>query len=146
MRCNLNGEAPYAIRYFGTKGTIELKNDVLTVTPQDIEPQPEGYSILGWPEKLRNEYLDAWHREHPGTLPGKHTLIQSAETFQAPPDYSYQVDHMNNFMQSVRTRQPSVEDAVYGKNTSIACHMANHSYFDKTIAVWDEGARKIQSV
>ena len=52
---------------------------------------------------------------------------------------------MNNFMESVRTRQPSVEDAVYGKNTAIACHMANYSYFNKCLAVWNEGARKIQS-
>jgi predicted dehydrogenase len=146
LRCNLNNESPYVARYFGTKGTLEIKNDVLTFTPQNTEPQPEGYSILGWPEKLRNQYLEEWHKEHPAALPGKHTLIESAESFQAPPDYDYQVDHMNNFMESVRTRQPSVEDAVYGKNTAIACHMANYSYFNKTIAVWDEGARKIQAV
>jgi len=52
---------------------------------------------------------------------------------------------MNNFMESVRTRQPSVEDAVYGKNTAIAALMANYSYFNKCLAVWDEGAHKIQS-
>ena len=90
--------------------------------------------------------MEEWHKEHPGTMPGNYKLIQSAESFQAPSDYDYQVDHMNNFMESVRTRQPSVEDAVYGKNTSIACHMANHSYYNKTIAVWDEAARKIQAV
>jgi predicted dehydrogenase len=146
MRCNLNNESPYVVRYFGTNGTLEIKNDVLTFTPQNNEPQPEGYSIQGWPEKLRTEYLQEWRKDHPATLPGKYKLIQSAESFQAPPDYDYQVDHMNNFLESVRTRQPSVEDAVYGKNTAIACHMANSSYFNKTIAVWDEGARKIQAV
>ena len=52
---------------------------------------------------------------------------------------------MNNFMESVRTRQTSVEDAVYGKNTAIAAHMANYSYFNKCMAVWDESAHKIQS-
>jgi len=72
-------------------------------------------------------------------------VIQSAETFEAPRNYDYQVDHMNNFMESVRTRQPSVEDAVYGKNTSIACHMANYSYFEKCLAVWSEDARRIQA-
>jgi hypothetical protein len=50
---------------------------------------------------------------------------------------------MNNFMESVRTRQPSVEDAVYGKNTAIAAHMANHSYFNKCMAVWNESEHKI---
>jgi len=144
MRCNLNNESASLVRYYGTKGTLEIKNDVLTFTPQNIEPQPEGYSIISWPEKLRDEYVEQWHKEHPEPLPGKYELLQSSESFQAPAGYDYQVDHMNNFMESVRTRQPSVEDTVYGKNTSIACHMANHSYFNKTIAVWDEGARKIQ--
>jgi len=145
MRCNLNNEAPEILRFCGTKGTLEIRNDVLTFTPQDTEPQPEGYSILGWPLKLRMDYLQQWRQEHPAPLPGQYTLIQSAEKYEAPRNYDYQIDHMNNFMESVRTRQPSVEDAVYGKNTAIACHMANHSYFDKCVAVWNEGARKIQA-
>jgi len=144
LRCNLNNESPEMLRYYGTKGTMEINNEVLTFTPQNTDPQPEGYSILGWPEELRNEYLEQWRKEHPAPLPGKHTLTQSAESFHAPPGYDYQVDHMNNFMESIRSRQPSVEDAVYGKNTAIACHMANYSYFNKTLAAWNEGARKIE--
>ena len=145
MRCNLNNEAPEILRFCGTKGTMEIKSDVLTFVPQNTEPQPEGYSILGWPQKLRIEYLQQWQQQNPATLPGQYRLIQSAETFEAPRNYDYQVDHMNNFMESVRTRRPSVEDAVYGKNTSIACHMANYSYFEKCLAVWSEGARRIQT-
>ena len=133
------------MRFYGTKGTLEIKNDVLTFMPQPTEPQPEGYSILGWPLKLRMEYLQDWRKEHPEPLPGKYTLAASAETFAAPPTYDYQIDHMNNFMESVRTRQTAVEDAVYGKNTAIAAHMANHSYFNKCMAVWDESSRKIQA-
>ena len=145
MRSNLNNGAPEILRFCGTKGTLEIRNDVLTFTPQDTEPQPEGYSILGWPLKLRMEYLQQWRQEHPAPLPGQYTLIQSAEKFEAPSTYDYQIDHMNNFMESVRTRQPAVEDAVYGKNTAIACHMANHSYFEKCLAVWNEGERKIKA-
>jgi len=145
MRCNLNNEAPEILRFCGTKGTMEIKSDVLTFVPQDTELHPEGYSILGWPQKLRVEYLQQWQQQHPVTLPGRYKLIQSAETFEAPHNYDYQVDHMNNFMESVRTRRPSVEDAVYGKNTSIACHMANYSYFEKCLAVWNENAQRIQA-
>jgi len=144
LRCNLNNESPGMARCYGTKGTLEIKDEVLTFAPQNTEPQPEGYSILGWPEKLRKEYLEQWRKEHPVPLPGKYPLTQSAETFQAAPSYDYQIDHMNNFMESVRSRRPAVEDAVYGNNTSIACHMANYSHFNKTFAVWNEGARKIQ--
>jgi predicted dehydrogenase len=145
LRCNLNNESPGMACFFGTKGTLEIKNDVLTFAPQNTEPQPEGYSILGWPEKLRKEYLEQWRKEHPVPLPGKSPLTQSAETFQAAPSYDYQVDHMNNFMESVRSRRPAVEDAVYGNNTSIACHMANASYFKKTMAVWDGASRNIRT-
>lgn len=145
LRCNLNNESPGMACWYGTKGTLEIKNDVLTFAPQNTEPQPEGYSILGWPEKLRKEYLEQWRKEHPVPLPGQSPLTQSAETFQAAPSYDYQVDHMNNFMESVRSRRPAVEDAVYGNNTSIACHMANASYFKKTMAVWDGAARNIRT-
>jgi len=144
LRCNLNNESPGVARIFGTKGTLEIKNDVLTATPQDTEPRPEGYSIIGWPAKLRNEYLEDWRKKHPLPEPGKYPLGQSAQTFQAPPYYDYSVDHMHNFMESVRTRKPSVEDAVFGNHTAIACHMANYSYFQKTMATWDEAAKKIK--
>jgi len=144
LRCNLNNESPALARFYGTKGTLEVKNDALSFTPQNTEPQPEDYSIMGWPVKLRMEYLQQWHSEHPAPLPGQYRLIESAESFAAPRGYDCQVDHMNNFLESVRTRQPSVEDAVYGKNTAIAALMANYSYFNKCLAVWNEGARKIE--
>ncbi len=144
LRCNLNNESPAVTRFCGTKGTLEIKDDVLSFTPQNTEPTPEGYSILGWPLNLRREYLEQWRKDHPAALPGMSTVTESAEFFQAPHSYNYHVDHLNNFMESVRSRRLPVEDAVFGNHTAIACHMANYSYFNKTIAVWNEGAHRIQ--
>jgi predicted dehydrogenase len=144
LRCNLNNESPGEARVFGTKGTLIIRNDVLTFTPQDTRPRPEGYSIYGWPEKLRNEYLAEWHEEHPLPEPGKFAVDAESQVFQAPDGYDYGVDHMNNFMESVRTRQPSVEDANFGNHTAIACHMANYSLDKKTMAVWDAGSKTIK--
>jgi predicted dehydrogenase len=143
MRCNLNNESPEVTRIFGTRGTLEIKNDVLSAFPQDTRPKPEDYSIIGWPEKLRSEYFKQWYAEHPAPAPGKYSMVQETQTFQAPPSYDYTVDHMNNFMESIRTRRPSVEDANFGNNTAIACHLANYSYFKKAIATWDAEAKKI---
>jgi predicted dehydrogenase len=145
VRCNLNNESPSDVtRLFGTKGTLEVKGETVTFAPQDTTPRPEAYSIFGWPEKLRKEYLREWHAQHPEPAPGKYSLAEEAQSFQAPPGYEDQIDHMNNFFESVRTRRPSVEDAVFGNHTAIACHMANHSYFNQTVAVWDEARRKIK--
>ncbi len=35
-------------------------------------------------------------------------------------------------------------DNEFGNNAALGCHLANHSYFNKTIAVWDGAGRKIK--
>lgn len=144
LRCNLNNESPGVTRVFGTKGTMEIKNDVLTFTPQDTRPKPEGYSILGWPKKLRDEYLQQWRAEHPLPEPGKFSVDTESQVFKAPGDYDYTWDHFKNFFESVRTRKPSVEDAVFGNHTAIACHMANYSLDHHAMATWDAGSKSIK--
>ena len=37
----------------------------------------------------------------------------------------------------MRTRKPSVEDATFGNNAALGCHMANYSYFNRTVAKWN---------
>jgi len=32
---------------------------------------------------------------------------------------------------------------VFGNNAAIGCHLANFSYFNKTVAVWDAAQKKI---
>jgi hypothetical protein len=54
------------------------------------------------------------------------------------------LEHLRNFFNSVRSRKPVVEDTVFGNNTAIACHMANASYFQKSIAKWDGIAKEIR--
>ena len=53
--------------------------------------------------------------------------------------------HMWNYLQAVRTRKPVVEDAVFGHNAALACHMANESYFRKASVVWDAASNQIKS-
>lgn len=146
VRCNLNNDsAGEMTRIFGTNATMEIHDETVTVIPQNKTPQPEGYSIDGWPSKLRGEYLQDWQREHPPTAPGEFKTIDGAVTYHAPDDYREDRDHMTNFLDSVRSRQPADEDAVFGNWTATACHMANYSYFQGTPAVWDEGSKTIKS-
>ena len=58
--------------------------------------------------------------------------------------YDDTADHLANFFQAVETREHVVEDEVFGNNSAIACHMANHSYFDKNVATWDAAAGTIK--
>ena len=65
------------------------------------------------------------------------------ESYATPPGYSDTVDHQANFFNAVRTRKPVTENEVFGNNTAIGCHLANFSYFNKSVAVWDGSAKKI---
>ena len=53
--------------------------------------------------------------------------------------------HLTVFFDAVRDRKPFVEDALFGHNAALACHMANESYFRKTAVRWDQSARRIIS-
>jgi predicted dehydrogenase len=143
LRCNLNNEGGEFIGFYGTKGTMIIKDATLTYKPQDTRPQPEGYSIYGWPASLRNEYLKQWHSEHPEPAALASAIDAEGESYANPPGYSDTVDHQANFYNAVRTRKPVAENEVFGNNAAIGCHLANFSYFNKSVAVWDPVARKI---
>ena len=143
LRCNLNNDGGEFIGFYGTKGTMIIKDSTLSYKPEDTRPEPEGYSIYGWPKELRDQYLKQWHAEHPEPAALTSKVDEEGESYASPPGYSDTVDHQSNFFDAVRTRKPVVENEVFGNNTSIGCHLANFSYFNKSVAVWDGGAKKI---
>jgi predicted dehydrogenase len=143
MRCNLNNDGGEFIGFYGTKGTMIIKDSTLTYSPQDTRPEPEGYSVKGWPKKSREEYLDKWATEHPEPKALALQINEQVETFAPPHGYNDTADHQANFFNSVRSRKPTVENEIFGNNAAIGCHLANYAYFNKAIAVWDGNAKKI---
>ena len=144
VRCNLNNEGGEFIGFYGTKGTMIIKDATLTYRPQDTKPQAESYSIYGWPNQLREEYLADWHAKNPLPAALGAAVEEEVETFVPPAGYSDLVDHQANFFNAVRTRKRVVENEDFGNNAAIGCHLANYSYFNKTVATWDAGAKKIK--
>jgi predicted dehydrogenase len=144
LRCNLNNDQGEFIGFYGTKGTLIIKGSTLTYTPQDTRPQPESYSIYGWPAQLRNEYLAKFEAEHPLPNPLNFKVDEDTEVFGVPYGYSDLSDHEANFFNAVRSRKKVVENEEFGNHAAIGCHLANYSYFNKTIAVWDAAGRKIK--
>jgi predicted dehydrogenase len=142
MRVTLNTETPEITRFMGTRGMLEIADNVLTHTTQEGLDHGPSFLSYTWPKKLRDEYLANWRKEHPVEA-GIKTTVESA-SYHAPPDYNETREHLWNFFDAVRTRRPVVEDATFGNNTSIACHMANQSYFKNTAAVWDAAAKTIK--
>ena len=143
LRCNLNNAGGEFIGFYGTKGTMIIKDTTLTYKPEDTRPEPEDYSTYGWPKALREEYEKQWHAEHPNPTALDWRVDNEGESYENPPHYSDTVDHQANFFNAVRTRKPVVENEVFGNHTSIGCHLANYSYFNQDVAIWDAASKKI---
>jgi len=141
MHCNQNNDAGDSTVFYGREGTLAIKGNTLTFTPQDMRPQPEWYSTDGWTAEAKKKYYDDWWAAHPQ----KGNEAALTETFSPPPGYDDTAAHLANFFRAVETREKVLEDEVFGNNTSIACHMANHSYFNRTVAVWDAETKTIKS-
>ena len=142
IKLNLTCQYREATTFYGTGGLLEISNGEVTLTSQDgTNHGPEGYSSA-FAKTLREEYAKKWHVENDPRL-----LKTGTETvaFRPPLGYDEGRAHMQNFFDSVRSRKPVIEDTVFGNNTAIACHMANASYFKKTIAQWDASAREIRT-
>jgi predicted dehydrogenase len=141
VRCNQNNDTGEDTTLYGKEGTLTIKGDSVTFTPQDTRPQPEYYSVIGWTAEARKKYYDGWNAAHPGPQ----ATLPLTETFSAPRDYDDTAEHISTFLRAVETREHVVEDEVFGNHAAIACHMANHSYVNKAAATWDSSAQTIKS-
>lgn len=141
LHCNQNNAAGDTTVFYGREGTLHINGNTLTVTPQDTSEQPEGYALDGWTAEAKKKYLDDWYAAHPNT---RHSE-QLTETYTAPRGYDDTADHIATFLRAVETREPVMENEVFGNNTAIACHMANHSYFHRRMATWDADSKQIKS-
>jgi hypothetical protein len=142
IRLTLACDTPEITRFLGTGGMLEVAGSELTLTTQDGADHGPGWYYGSFPKNLREEYEKKWHAENDARVAKYGT---ETTTFRAPSNYDDGKPHMRNFFDAVRTRKPVVEDAVFGNNAAIACHMANTSYFKKSVAVWDAGAKNFRT-
>jgi predicted dehydrogenase len=140
VRLGLGTETPELARFMGPQGLLDAGEFELRHARQRGIDTAPSYYTSGYPGKMREEYLKAWHAEH-DARPGQEP-INSDQVYRGN-DWDDLRPHLNTFFEAVRTRQPVVEDAVFGNHAAIACHMANESYFRKKTVYWDSGSRSI---
>jgi hypothetical protein len=142
LRLNLGTAMRETYRFQGAKGIIEVTGSSITLTPQSGRDTSPSYYAYSFPRAMREAYFNQWHRENDAAL--AQMPFDETVTFRGP-DYDDVRPHLANYFDAVRSRKPVVEDAVFGHNAALACHMANESYFRKAIVTWDEATRTIKS-
>ena len=142
MRLNLGTDIPEAYRFMGSKGILDVNSEQITFTSQSGKDEAPSWYAGSFPKELRDRYFKQWHQEHDMALEREKTV--EATTYKGA-DYNDVKPHLWNFFQAVKSRQPVVENAVFGHHAALACHMANESYFRKSAVYWDMQANTIKS-
>jgi predicted dehydrogenase len=142
MRLNLGTEMPELYRIQGSKGVLEVTGSTLSFAPQTGKDAYPSYYTGSYPRAMREAYLEKWHQENDPKL-GQATAMRETISFSGP-DFDDVRPHLWTFFEAVRTRKPVTEDAVFGHNAALACHMANESYFRKGSVSWDEASKTIR--
>lgn len=137
------GEESEGLTFTGSEGTMEISFNALTVsrTPREKEP---GLSINTFPEamqkRIRESYRQKYPTEHPSGPPAT-----AYEKFVAPEGYRDSYDHFKNFFAAVRSRQPVVEDAVFGYRAAGAALLSNLSMERGAVVKWNPDTMKLDA-
>ncbi len=135
------GEESEGLVFTGDEGTMEIGWTGVTVSrvPRETEP---GLMISTFPEamqaQIESEYLKKYPKKHFEGAPPV-----GSERYVTPAGYSDSYDHFKNFFASVRSRQPVVEDAVFGYRAAGAALLSNLSIERGAVVRWDPDAMKL---
>ncbi len=134
------GQESQGLTFTGSEGTIEITGNSVGVNrvPRSKEP---GLSIATFTDAMQHRILAEYRRKYPIQHPEEAPVRY--EEYVAPAGYSDSYDHFKNFFNSVRTRKPVVEDAVFGFRAAGAALLSNLSYDRGTVVHWDPETMKI---
>jgi predicted dehydrogenase len=135
------GEESEGLIFTGSEGTMEIAWNGLTIsrTPREKEP---GLTINTFTEAMQKQITDAYEKKYPRVHPVGPPPV-GYERFIAPEGYSDSYDHFKNFFASVRSRQPVVEDAVFGYRAAGAALLSNLSMERGQVVRWDPDTMKL---
>jgi predicted dehydrogenase len=135
------GAESEGLTFTGSEGTMEIAGNSVSVSrvPQPTEP---GYTIGTFTEAMQQRILEEYRQKYPPAHPSGPPPA-AYEKYAAPAGYSDSYDHFKNFFASVRSRQPVVEDAVFGFRAAGAALLSNLSYERGAVIKWDPNAMKL---
>jgi predicted dehydrogenase len=129
------GQESEGLIFTGSEGTMEIGGGGVSIgkTPREKDP---GLTIETFTETMQKQILE----QHLEKYPPPHPLGEPSAGFEKyvpAPGYSDGYSHFANFFKSVRSRQPVVEDAVFGYRAAGAALLSNLSYQHNKIMGWD---------
>jgi predicted dehydrogenase len=135
------GEESEGFLFTGSEGIMEIAGNTVTVTRTPLASEP-GYTVSTFTNAMQLEFVEQYRKKYPLPHPSG-PPPQNIERFTAPPGYSDSYDHFHNFFNSVRSRQPVVEDATFGFRAAGAALLCNLSVEREAVVRWNPEKMKL---
>ncbi len=135
------GEESEGFLFTGSEGQMEIAGRTVTVTRVPPAKEP-GYTVSTFADAMQKQTIEAYRKKYPVEHPSGPAALD-VESFSAPEGYSDSYDHFHNFFNSVRSRQPVVEDPVFGFRAAGAALLSNLSVERDSVVHWNPETMKI---
>ena len=130
----------------GSEGVMDLggEGDSFSIRKSKMAEAP---GIGGWDSLFT--YTEAQQKTLMDDYNKRYTDAQKTRprfqdvNYRAPQGYNASNDHFANFMDSIRTGKPVVEDAVFGFRAAAPALACNDSYFQNKVIMWDAEHMKV---
>jgi len=127
--------------FTGSEGSMVIGSDGVTIARVPREKEP-GVRVDPFAEEIQKRMLEIYREKYPTTHPTGPPLL-AEEKYVAPRGYSEHYDHVKNWVEAIRTRQPIVEDPVFGFRAAGTALLSNVSYERGQAVRWDPDEMKL---
>ena len=137
------GSESMGFEFVGSEGSMSVSPSELTLNRVPREKEP-GYRVDLYAEHIQKRMIEIYRQKYPITHPTGPSLV-AEERYVVPPGYSEHYDHVKIWIEAIRSRQPVVEDPVFGFRAAGAALLSNVSYYSGQAARWDPEDLKLLS-
>lgn len=135
------GEESEGLIFTGAEGTMEIAGNSVSISRAPRQKEP-GYLLNTFTEAMQKRILEGYREKYPVPHPSGPPFAEF-EKYVAPEGYRDSYDHFKNFFAAVRSRQPVVEDAVFGFRAAGAALLSNLSLDRGAVVKWDPDSMKL---
>ncbi|MCX6620239.1 MAG: Gfo/Idh/MocA family oxidoreductase [Acidobacteria bacterium] len=136
-----SSQESFGFRFIGNEGVMTTSMSELTLGKAVRRKEP-GHSIETFSKATQEEFLKEYRQQYPEQRPAAGTMLPEKQYRYVPGDNAH-LEHHRSFYDSVRTRKPSIEDAVYGYRAAGPALLCNASFSEHRPCGWDpEGMKR----
>ena len=141
LRVNLaSGAAPperFGLKFVGSEGTMEVTMSGVTLERKPREAEP-GMTLGTFDKATQAKILAEYRQKYPAQRPTADGMRpDGAERYTPPRSHNAHVDHVGNWVNALRTRQPFFEDSTFGARTAGPSLAVNRSLEVQKAIDWD---------